>query len=171
MRRFRQFIRSKTRNKDSKQPKEDPPLPLLRSTTTTNNQDTWRPIIQTQGFFALPYDLRHQILKMAFGGRTVHIDLRVRPPLHDFESSGGRSPGHAGYPPLFDAGSFSKHRSQGVTWQWFHCVCHRDPPWVYRPDEVCRDTCLTGRASCQGPWVYDACQLGAMGFLLCCKQG
>lgn len=173
MRRFRQFIRSKTHKKDSKEPEEDPPLPSL-PLTTTHDPGTWRPTSQTQGFFALPYDLRYQILKMAFGGRTVHIDLRLRPPLLDFESSGGRSPGHAGYPPLFDSDSRSdpNHRGQGVAWRWFQCVCHRDPPGVYHPDEVCRDTCLTGQALCQGhSWAWDACRLGAMGFILCCKQG
>lgn len=171
MRRLRDFLRDKRHNKDSKQPKKEPPLPSLPP-PIANNPDTWTSIGQTQGFFALPYDLRHQILKIAFGGRTVHIDLRLRPSLHDFESSGGRDPGHAGYPPLFGQGDNLKPRAQKATWQWFHCICHRDPPWRYLPGEVCKDTCLEGRALCHGgTWKWDACQLGAMGFLLSCKQG
>lgn len=174
MRRLRQFVRRKMHNTDSEQKNGVPPLPSL-ALTTLHDPDTWQPTCQTSGFFALPHDIRYEILRMAFGDRTIHIDLRLRPHLHNFESSGGRNPLHAGYPPLFELEPFSPHTYSGqgkdLTWKWFHCVCHHLPPGTHHPELVCRDECLTGRALChRSSWAWDTCQLGAMGMMLSCKQ-
>lgn len=54
-----------------KQSTDEPPyLPLSRRPITPEPLDT-----RTCLFFQLPYDIRSMILFMAFGGRTLHVDL------------------------------------------------------------------------------------------------
>ena len=155
--------------------------PAQPATVPNRDVAAWNRTEQAEGpFWTLPPELRSLILLMAFGGRTVHIDLRMRPPLLDKDSS-GREPGHGGYPPLMKASSSRKgfaflRRDRAVAWRWYHCVCHRHVAWdgaEIPPGYFLNDRCLEGEALCLGELTrssYDACQLGVMGFLLSCKQ-
>jgi hypothetical protein len=139
-------------------------------------------------FRCLPLDLRRQILIEAFGSRIVHMDLtfdhpKVAPSLTDMEPNAqeGVITRHCG---LQCESSMLLHSplkvdtSRPKAWQWFSCVCHRDPEYRSRGDnefvsEPWTDGCRTGAASwCRG-WPGDVpqkCFLGAMGWLLACRQ-
>lgn len=173
MRRLRELVRKRTDKRRAEQP-EDRPFPWLAS-STIHDPASWSPMRQAQGFFSLPAEVRHQILKEAFGARAIHIDLRLRLPDQTLESSGGRGPRHGGYPPLIQWNELPKYppptQGEDLAWRWYHCVCHRDPPGRYMPERVAKDECLEGQACCEGDeWIFDACQLGVMGFMRSCKQ-
>lgn len=112
-------------------------------------------------FFRLPYEIREQIYRLAFGDRTLHIDLQYRHAYHP-------GSGHANI----------RQTSEGPTldhttpkeWQWWSCVCHRRKDVV----GVC---CLHGiAASCgdiggSGPIKNPPeCFIGVAGWLRSCKQ-
>lgn len=160
--------------------KETPPPPL--PSIQRANREAWTPAQQSQSlFFCLPSEIRHMILCAAFGDRTVHIDLRLRPRLYTVETAEGCSPTkfHAGYPPLlteWDMGLRSgidlrTKADKKLAWRWYSCVCHHNRPgkvWAQPFD----DTCLKGQASCRThPGnMPEKCMVGAMGYLRSCKR-
>ncbi|KZL71571.1 hypothetical protein CI238_12140 [Colletotrichum incanum] len=177
MRRLRHFLQ----RKDRKYRKEDsadastPPLPFL---PPWPSRASWEPVTQTQGIFRLPLELRHKILCEAFGNKTIHIDLRIASSSSPTQSAGGGHPRHGRSPPLIEPSSRPSHDgnpcSNKMTWRWYSCVCHRNAPSVegfqFEPHT---DKCLRGEAKCDA-WLGafpDKCHVGAMGFLLSCKQG
>ncbi|KAF5554539.1 hypothetical protein FMEXI_2007 [Fusarium mexicanum] len=113
-------------------------------------------------FDRLPTEIRTRILRLAFGDRTVHVDLIC------------------GYP------IFPDSKRHGGLRQLPYSVCHRLPPSGvinsrgpgYDP-QPCDDECVFGwngrngfRPQCEhwpgeGP---EKCSVGAMGWLLACKQ-
>jgi hypothetical protein len=120
-------------------------------------------------------ELRQQILREAFGDRTIHVDLRFRPPLHALGNNFTTSPGH---PPLARLPEIppSPPSADGA-WRWFSCLCRRDPPphspnynLLGPPD----DGCLSGGGSSYcSLWPGtepSKCRIGAIGFLLTCRQ-
>ncbi|KJZ70859.1 hypothetical protein HIM_09724 [Hirsutella minnesotensis 3608] len=178
MRRFRRWLRSnKSKRPDETAQQQEPDLPWLPAQPTPISS---RSPQSQAAFFKLPWELRHQILSKAFGDGTVHMDLRYRPPLLDFATSGGREPMHGGYPPMVEDlwiyGNPPREpapRDTECAWRWYSCRCHRSPKgFVFVPPF--RDECLKGVSYCdEFPDVLDApqkCQLGVMGFLLSCKQ-
>ncbi|KAK3898788.1 hypothetical protein C8A05DRAFT_18683 [Staphylotrichum tortipilum] len=154
------------------------PLPSLQPV----DRDAWTPDEQRQSrFFSLPAEIRHMIVCAAFGERTVHIDLRLRPRLYTVETAKGCSPSrfHAGYLSLLTRWDLTlrpgidvrTEEDKKLAWRWYGCVCHRN-----RPGETAvqpfNDICLQGRGLCSDyPGnVPDKCMIGAMGYLLSCKR-
>lgn len=135
-------------------------------------------------FLRLPAELRRDILIEAFGDRTIHIDLSFDHPMISMPEQDKRMLGekirHCGL-------NCESHKllksplkldvSKPKAWQWFSCVCHRDPENIVRGNghvlEPWEDECLAGVAGwCQG-WPGKApekCFLGIMGWLLACRQ-
>lgn len=141
----------------------------------------------------IPFEIRQQILILAFGEQTVHMDLQFRYPfdVNDKEDMCGQGP-HAMICNR-RLGSVEEkeyaRRIEGMRqeWRWYSCVCHRfssnaaqtqlalgrknNHLWNYSCDPG-GDTCLDGVANCYdwpGEWP-GMCQIGIMGWLLSCKQ-
>lgn len=126
-------------------------------------------------FQRLPPDVRRLILIEAVGDRIMHIDLQYGPPSATV---------HA---PLSTQTALHTLRQyyQSRRWQWYGCVCHRDPEWRVRNSRIGgntisepkTDNCLkeddqpSSRAcdswSGQRP---SKCHVGAMGWLRTCRQ-
>ncbi|KAJ6441330.1 cyanamide hydratase [Purpureocillium lavendulum] len=138
-------------------------------------------------FDHLPAEVRREILLLAFGERTLHMDLSFRAPLNLVPRKPCESwPLHAGI--LSESLASGSHlvAGRGKRWRWFGCVCHRFPPgetghlsfgrrrnnpWNHfrEPDS---DRCLEGAGECNrwpGKWP-DKCQIGVLGWLLTCRQ-
>ena len=100
----------------------------------------------------LPIELRDQIYIAAFGERTVHMDLLYR------ENSGPLR-----VPPRKRFVWSSKPPTVAVSpcWEWWSCVCHRQPLFQ-RGTPLCRATYDDSRRR--------GCSLGVMGWLLACRQ-
>ena len=164
---------SRTTQDDSKASKDNQPwrLPVLpelrpRDLTPASSHESLLPNYNTQNAFfkKLPLELRQYVYKAAFGGRTVHIELRFDHPAradpthaHDYV--------HAGLDP-----DNRRDRSISPAWIWWSCVCHRNPAL-----EACADRCRSGStpntACFLYPWVMPGkCFIGAMGWLLTCRQ-
>ena len=133
-------------------------------------------------FTKVPSEIRQTIMTMAFGGRTIHMDLAfdLPPPQLPLEATGDdpklkhhvriHAPVHSDSPPDGDK-----------SWRWGGCVCHRQHPdlprgggmnpFVWSP--VWSDQCMRGLGTVckmyKGRWP-DKCRIGIMGFLLSCRQ-
>jgi hypothetical protein len=142
-------------------------------------------------FGRFPPEIRRHIITLAFGERTLHMDLDFRHPLNLVEKKpygGWDMDMHArihntGYP---DGSHLDKRPGKTRSWKWFGCVCHRfdvdkSPPLAYgrrcnyrwacfgEPDT---DRCLHGTGKC-GSWPGEwpaKCQIGIMGWMLSCKR-
>ena len=126
-------------------------------------------------FFTLPPETREDILLCAFGRRTLHMDLRLDHPMQDhprYSASGAKA--HNQFPSKRDTSSPQR-------WIWRSSVCHRNAPrtptqhsrwrrsW-YEPDV---DRCMEGDGFACRAWLGDwpvKCSVGAMGWLLSCRQ-
>lgn len=167
-----------------------PPLPFLPPSPSSSESATMQgvastaPIPQNGIFFGrLPLDLRRIILIEAFGDRAVHVDLRYQRPLR---SRPLRKIMHAGGVDVLYAGpSPSRESREPYAWQYYSCVCHRDPVWFVErsygvgagdmPSHPATDSCLRRRPqSCDKPpgdtGDMSRCFLGVMGWLLTCRQ-
>jgi hypothetical protein len=110
-------------------------------------------------FQRLPFELRREIYLLAFGNRSVHMDLEY----------GYAEPAGKGHARRDRDGKYAQDRTVPPEWRWSSSVCHRNPledAWV--------DQCRTGdnAAVCYlfpGEWP-DKCFLGVMGWLLTCRQ-
>lgn len=174
---------------------QEPPLPTLPQTrprvlTPSPSRETLTlsaaSATTNSAFFqTLPFEIRHKILKEAFGNYTVHMHLSYdfpKPPL----SIRQQDPKHRHanvrkVPPLPPPQSkFSIPKR--MTWQWWSCICHRASPWTLsqsRPpttqlDKPCYDGCYTtiGSSWCEF-WPGGEpgkCFIGVMGWLLSCRQ-
>ncbi|KAK3290988.1 uncharacterized protein B0H64DRAFT_50422 [Chaetomium fimeti] len=142
-------------------PFPDPPLPALPSTAEFIPEE-WRPSQQTQShYFDLPLELRHLILRTAFGDRTIHIDLRSRNSLHP-------QPLHTDPCP------------PDRLWMWYSCFCYkrqRDGGHAGANTHfhaLFADGCWAGGKRCCTPDQRDLLpeegRIGVMGFLLSCKR-
>ncbi|KAL1856409.1 hypothetical protein Daus18300_010781 [Diaporthe australafricana] len=136
-----------------------PPLPFLPTPTPPSEDSTAQDVaakvpIPDNGIFfeRLPPDLRRMILIEAFGDRVVHIDLRYDRPLVLRHPAKGI---HAGGIDVFDHYGGSRQIKEPRAWQWYSCVCHRDPEWRVRgrlglrakdaTSHPMEDSCLRGR--------------------------
>jgi hypothetical protein len=162
--------------------------------------ESWHPAQQTQAaFYKLPTELRQLVLREAFGGRTLHLDVRSRNSLHTlsmsapgdiFETYRPAARGWRRLVPWFWPKSYRHtiHTSESLeelpAWKWYGCFCHRgrvvwsDALWVWHCDALAplfSDGCWRG-----GPWcckrddvearVPDDARVAAIGFLLSCKR-
>ncbi|KAK4041493.1 hypothetical protein C8A01DRAFT_34446 [Parachaetomium inaequale] len=173
---------------------ELPPLPFLpaqRPRPLTPSASEQSPV--TLGTLArLPAELRCRILMAAFGGRTLHLDLRLAHPRRPDDLAAPVS-GHHEYEHDLGAAPLSEYygpdEASPKTWRWYSSVCHRmEPPgsrWehrsvrlgypVYRYPHT--DGCLRGEAMCCALWppesaagIQGKCRVGVMGWLLACRQ-
>lgn len=133
----------------------------------------------------LPAELRFQILTLAFGNRTVHMDLSFVHPVAARLSTEPPIRGHAGIhidtrsscPP-----TVKWDRSVPKSWKWWGCVCHRqrtshlkthtDRLRQIDPGPAGDYCCFGGSHHC-ADWPGEfplKCKIGAMGWLLSCRQ-
>lgn len=139
-------------------------------------------------FMMLPPELRRQILVGAFGNRTLHMDLRYRLPYAPLPPGAAHAMRtHAGvwYDDPYEGAIMDETTSED--WRWFGCVCHARPGHALRyfdpprprgmPGPLNIDRCLHGEALCPGLYLgrgktHDPalCVIGAMGWLLSCRQ-
>jgi hypothetical protein len=135
-------------------------------------------------FGRLPYEIRREILLLAFGGRTLHMDL-------DFRAAFPEDPTDASHAGI-NTNLLDRHRLEAdreKAWKWFGCVCHRSAPpdedgpagalshgrmrsWPLKGQRKNSDKCLRGMGRCalwpgQKP---DKCQIGIGGWLRTCSQ-
>jgi len=177
---------NRRRGKTSDDP---PPMPVLpaqrpRQLTPTPSCESLMPhaglaIAESPFFQKLPAEIRRQILIEAFGGQTVHMDLLYESPVSDHASTTG-DVGHCGIP-IWDVKECHEARlgsNSGKQWLWRGSVCHRNPPMPGPPGhrvQPSQDLCrfgAVGKGMCQlWPGEYPAkCFIGAMGWLLSCRQ-
>jgi hypothetical protein len=146
-------------------------------------------------FQHLPYEIRRRILVDAFGGRTVHMDLRFgypeAPRGDDAVESDARAATHCNRNRMdryervpWDPKYLELDVSKPKEWIWSSSVCHRVFPnkrtgkFYYEADpNVAEDRCRFGGYRtlswfyCQGYGVvHNQCFLGIMGWLLSCRQ-
>ena len=174
---------------------QEPPLPTLpqarpRVLTPSPSRETLTlsaaAATSNSSFFQnLPFEIRHKILKEAFGNYTMHMHLSCDIPKVPLSIRRQQDPKqrHANIkkvPPRPQPPSkFSIPKKK--TWQWWSCICHRATPrsisqwqartWLERP---CYDGCYTTMHStwCDF-WPGEApgkCFIGVMGWLLSCRQ-
>lgn len=172
MPKFSQWVRNKfsgfRKVKDDSKVSKDaqlpciPVLPQQRQyilTPTPSSENLVQNSNTKIAFFAkLPPELRQQIYIAAFGGRTIHIDLRFDHP----ETPG---PAHARLDP-----ERQRDRTVLPAWIWWSSVCHRNPVF-----EACEDQCRGGSLPHTACFLYpgnmpEKCFIGVMGWLLTCRQ-
>ncbi|KAH7472823.1 hypothetical protein FOMA001_g11848 [Fusarium oxysporum f. sp. matthiolae] len=126
-------------------------------------------------FQMLPPEIRRRILIEAFGDQTVHMDLTYdHPPAQGDKDKLA----HA----LIQVWGSGMDKSRPKCWYWRRCTCHRVPPpwdcsWArgYSMTAVANDECCVGLAHCCRMWTNNGkklywCWIGAMGWLLTCRQ-
>ena len=140
-------------------------------------------------FSVLSAELRRQVLIATFGGRTLHLDLRLShpPPAAriPWQHGAGRAP--------LDYDMRRGSSNDPKTWHWWGSVCHRSAPVNFALESTSRawtkrngaypwhDDCIRGfgqRTLCES-WAptgssdwdgYCDSSIGAMGWLLACRQ-
>ncbi|KIH92457.1 hypothetical protein SPBR_02798 [Sporothrix brasiliensis 5110] len=148
-------------------------------------------------FTRLPPEIRHQILVEAFGGRTLHMDIRESPPLLPISE---RSPNPSSVSPngmphgglgadlerygmwstdvmkaAAEARVISPDGGGASPWQWWSCVCHRNLPKEHNapPQPLGEDGCLRGKNTMCFLYAGQTpgkCLIGASGWLRTCRQ-
>ncbi|KAL2859881.1 uncharacterized protein BJX67DRAFT_368612, partial [Aspergillus lucknowensis] len=120
-------------------------LPFLDHNLSPSSTDAeFQLYLTNYGIFGrLPVEIRQQILILAFGNRTLHVDLQYCP----------------------SRTAYCEDSTTACTWQWFGCMCHREEQPVDRLQ--CSDPCLQDHSSsCKSTNL----PIGAMGFLLACHM-
>jgi hypothetical protein len=194
-RRFKEWMDAK-RHSRQRVP-QDPEIPRLPNPrpyalTPLPSQEQITTLAETVPFFRLPLELRRKTLIHAFGNRTVHMDLVLTHPLREPLNNEGfiyrsTNPAHRQFGDTGHLWPYTKEnlgldRSQPKYWQWRGCVCHRLPPPRFKitvdfhnfikPGD---DRCCEGWAAYCSLWTKmtdkpDSCWIGAMGWLLTCRQ-
>jgi hypothetical protein len=178
MKRFQSWVVRHRRQKDSKANDADgsyasdsrresdvmPTLPATRQ-RAVSSAGTEATQQQSPFFTKLPTELRDRIYVQAFGNRTIHIDLS-----HDHADFAGDR--HAGL-----SGKFYKDQSTPRQWRWWSCTCHRlqhvKDGKQYRLDfwlDRCRQAEQTYCRFEDLQLDPSECLVGAMGWLLSCRQ-
>lgn len=151
---------------------------------------------QSSFFQRLPFEIRRRILVEAFGGHTIHMDLSFdhpEVPLDKgyFDDSIKHLSNHGNYNRETklelrqETPRYKVDPALPKRWIWRSSDCHRNPPWDSRSDDhnkykdravnASEDRCRLGGAEgyfCQ-LWPGERphkCFVGAMGWLLSCRQ-
>lgn len=167
-----------------------PPLPTLpkerpRPITPTTSCNSFHPepsdaVRGSQFFQDFPLEIRRKILREAFGDGVIHMDLIYDyPSIKSLESN---RQNHCNWNIASATGEHGVYEPQDSQlpkqWIWRGSTCHRNPPVPGRPgDQVqpSQDLCRFGQTpyeSCK-LWPGDyprKCFVGAMGWLLSCRQ-
>lgn len=188
-----QYVRERLRRLSLKSNREPnlsppPPLPALpderpRPLTATTPDVTVA--VNSSFYQILPYEIRRRIIVEAFGERTLHLDLRLEHPLKkDDKLVNSLRKRHANMQ-LFNP--LLRDTTQRRRWTWWSCICHRSRrsggsfdfthPTIMSPgDEPARDHCRDCLGLPMSMCEYrtgdppDKCFVGAMGWLLTCRQ-
>lgn len=130
-------------------------------------------------FLKLPHEIRRNIIVYAFGGRAVHMALSLDHPFVAGTEPGQQRPSpHCGIESAA-LGPLERDYNLPKTWNWRSSVCHRN-----MPDSTCKDPvrgwmgpwadqCHAGSPVYCHRWPGDSpenCKIGAMGWLLSCRQ-
>lgn len=146
-------------------------LALTPITSSTDLGPSASTATSNSAFFQrLPPEIRRKILIITFGDRAMHMSLQYdhASQLVFNPTSGGFAweryvPPGTKYPPQ----TLRPDPKAPKAWNWRGCPCwYSDQPYHY-------DGCVPGVARCwkRGTAVLDVCLLGAMGWLLSCRQG
>lgn len=180
--RFKKWLQEKIYPKDGGlelPTSQFPALPSERRRVLTppasHETSTGAAVAKSAFFQRLPVDVRRCILIEAFGHRTVHMHLAFDHPMVPLTEREMRELGDDGRrlrSPL------KRDPKRPKTWQWFGCVCHRDPMYIVtQPDfasEPWMDECVDVPSSNDYPkWslpMPPKRSLGVMGWLLTCRQ-
>ena len=116
-------------------------------TPSSSHENIIRNIPPQSAFFQrLPLELRRQIYIAAFGGRTVHMDLRFGyPELPD--------PPHA---PLNAEDTRLQDHTVRAGWFWWSSVCHRNPllqGWEALGQLIPLASCIRVKCPKNATWV------------------
>jgi hypothetical protein len=193
---YRKGISNKTIETDEGDAHPLPFLPAQRPRPLTPTPSQQSPF--NLGTFArLPPELRRRVLIAAFGGRTLHLDMRFAHPRRgdafDLVAQEINNAAHGlGISPL--SPDYFPDRDAPRAWRWSSCVCHRMLPPGSRFERRCveegrpvaryphTDECLCGEALYCYLWPPEIitpaemiamprkCMVGAMGWLLACRQ-
>ena len=150
------------------------PTPRPGALTPTTSKEDLTSLSQISPIFSkLPTEIRRQILVIAFGDRTLHMDLTLLPALKSAESERfkGRCNLHTAYA-ITSCGS----KDRSLSWQYRGYQCQRTLPTEYHTvvqfeeyEIAPADDECSRRTHC-----YDdnsrPCEIGAMGWLLACRQ-
>lgn len=184
----------------------EPEMPYLSSSHSRVSLTATQPAIAKGGmssatanssfFTRLPPEIRQKILVAAFGGRTLHMNLRLglplqqqsllskRPPPIIIPSTAAQRMPHGGvtadlehgqWPDeVLDAARRARVGTKAV-WQWWGCECHRNlPPGDERVVIApWQDRCVRGEANWCDYYTGEApgkCLIGCMGWLMTCRQ-
>lgn len=174
MERLKTWLRERTGSfsKSLKRPRgwrPNPTLPYLPDSPAPL-PDNGLAALQNYGLFGkLPLELRRQILIEAFGGRTLHLDVQLA------LTTGATGPGQPRsipvHPRTLRQGTELPSASEYI-WRWRSFVCRR-PSWYTDEQmvaliETCDDECRCVAESRH--WDRTECTIGALGWLLACKQ-
>lgn len=131
-------------------------------------------------FESLPFEIRRKILLEAFGEEVVHMELLSPDALAKLDEirtkKGTVHGGHAASKAIYRNSRWPRRVSKDAQWQWWSSVCHRSPPILMgkdHSDEPWNDECLQGRSHMCSDWPGEdstKCFIGAMGWLLSCRQ-
>lgn len=126
-------------------------------------------------FQKLPFEIRHKILRDAFGNRTIHIDLYYdypMKPLHERQRNQTQRDDSTRVPP--PKSQWGTERKQKKKWQWLSGECYRSTqnmPSNLEEFEYFEKSY---------PGMTDCCEIfhtslgirsvGVMGWLLSCRQ-
>lgn len=156
-----------------------PPLPTLPSSASVAAPSP-SATVSSAFFQRLPLEIRRHILEAAFGDQTVHMHLSLERPLlrkhrpkQGTQSSSSSLAGHGWHP-----GSSAWDVTARPYWVWRSSVCHfscsqhaplSDPSPAMNGWSIGKDYCVEGW-SCGEPNAPGSCGIGAMGWLLTCRQ-
>jgi hypothetical protein len=173
--RMSRLLRRAVPNRNRSSPPEGLPVPRPRPITPPDSAACHPQ--QHSPFFSLPPEIRREILLIAFGNSTMHIDLVYdRPMLGHATTNFGGEIAHCGF-------TSQRDMSAPKQWTWRSCMCHRnllslgrDPfswRWEWLRPEL--DQCLLGNAyTCSSPtWPGEwplRCRVGVVGWLLSCRK-
>jgi hypothetical protein len=143
-------------------------------------------------FTLLPRETRREILVAAFGGRTLHMNLRPGPPLLPLSK---RPPvpstllclPHGGIGADLEQGQWPEEVLDAArrvrvaapatkpVWQWWGCECHRNLPSGDERVVIApwQDRCVRGEAKWCDRYPGEApgkCLIGCLGWLMTCRQ-
>ncbi|CAJ0542417.1 Ff.00g000670.m01.CDS01 [Fusarium sp. VM40] len=194
-RRFKAWMNAKRQSRQ--RAPQDPEIPLLPNPrpyalTPSPSQEQITTLAETVPFFRLPLELRRKILIHAFGNRTVHMDLVLTHPLREplnFDMDvrsidpkrrfHGQDHSHL-WP--YHKKNLGLDIEQPKYWQWRGCVCHRLLPPRFKATVDAHNIVKPGDDRCCDGWSFycvlytkfagkpDSCWIGAMGWLLTCRQ-
>lgn len=162
---------------------QDRPKPLLPPFTSRSSPLTPTPscteliaaasvaTVNSAFFQHLPPEIRRKILVMTFGDRTMHMSLEFNYPRQLIPGLHSNMPPRRYLPPTDQniPVRLQLDDQAPMAWQWRGCLCWR---FTSHGLGLSNDDCLPGVARCwkDASDVPDMCLIGAMSWLMTCRQ-